>query len=198
MKTRCLSLLKVSRCAVYILSSIFSQGWGSEGARQVVETRLKDLLQSLATKSGGSGTGSGGGGTGGTRGAKPGEIVEHLFAIHACMPRASPRDLSALIDSYKSVYTAKETDLNTQMSHLSAGVDKLRGAAQTVDELSKKAEEQRRLLTQKQKASGSEQRENFTLLPPSLICQPPYPSSPFGRSLLFSVTNKLSPFHRSS
>lgn len=100
--------------------------------RMVAESRLAELL-------------------GGKDASGKGSMAELLFGIFGSIPGASPRDLSALIESYRAVFTGKRDELTKQMQHLGAGVDKLRDASKTVDSLSRDAEEQRRLLVAKQK-----------------------------------------------
>eukprot|EP00753_Platysulcus_tardus_P014516 PLAT4386.4.p1 GENE.PLAT4386.4~~PLAT4386.4.p1 ORF type:complete len:4448 (-),score=2754.09 PLAT4386.4:79-13422(-) len=84
------------------------------------------------------------------------ELLEELVQIHESAVEtfhATPRDFMTLLDNYEKMYGERAGSLQTEMDHLKAGLDKLRDAAETVDELSSNAREKSKELNVKNAAA---------------------------------------------
>ncbi|GBG84147.1 hypothetical protein CBR_g38121 [Chara braunii] len=82
-------------------------------------------------------------------------IGEKMVAIHHSMSahgrtQTTPQQFVAFVEAYKQIFGAKKAEKLLHKQHLQAGLDKLTGAANKVDELSREAAEQRTLLAEKQ------------------------------------------------
>jgi dynein heavy chain 2 len=80
------------------------------------------------------------------------EISALLMQIHlSCVESgATPLHFFQLLDNYKHILSTKVSSQSGESKHLIAGLDKLHEAAELVDKLSKKAQEQKILLKEKQ------------------------------------------------
>ena len=89
------------------------------------------------------------------------DIIRNFLHVHeSCLSSgATPRKYITFLRTYQSVYSSKKAGVLKQQSHLQAGVSKLNEATSLVDELKRKAAEQRALLAQKQAEADNALRE---------------------------------------
>ena len=79
------------------------------------------------------------------------DLARAFLHVHAsCVPGATPRQYMTLLHTYQLVYSSKKQGVLKRQAHLQAGVSKLNEATTLVDELKRKAAEQRAVLAEKQ------------------------------------------------
>lgn len=89
------------------------------------------------------------------------ELVKSFLHIHeSCLSNgATPRRYITFLTTYQAVYSVKKEGVLKRQGHLQAGVSKLNEATALVDELKRKAAEQRTLLAQKQAEADNALKE---------------------------------------
>ncbi len=116
-----------SRCCI-----MWMESWSKDGMSRVPKMLLENTLAEMSDPEG---------------------IIEGLQYLHKSRLQeggAAPRHYITLLQTIGSLYQAKRNNLQQQRSFLGGGLSKLKGAEDTVDELSREATVQQRQLTEKQ------------------------------------------------
>ena len=85
------------------------------------------------------------------------DLARGFLQVHtSCLPDgATPRHYVSLLHTYQDVYSTKKKGILKRQAHLQAGLTKLNEAATLVDQLKRKAAEQKVLLAQKQEEADA-------------------------------------------
>jgi len=110
--------------------------------KEVAASRLKQILQKVST---------------------PDKLLAALIFIHRSR-NAPPRDYVSFVDAYHKIYQQRHTAVSDQSQHLESGLNKLREAAQTVDELKQAAAIQQAELDRKQQEAAADMSQIQTAM----------------------------------
>lgn len=115
---------------------IWSEGWSKEALYTVAKNELKDIESDI--------------------GNSYEQILQSILIVHNSSHQlgTSPQSFTNLITQFKSIYLKTKDASGGQSKHLLAGLQKLSDAEAMVDELSKNAIGQKKLLSQKEQEAN--------------------------------------------
>ena len=91
------------------------------------------------------------------------ELVDLSITLHRSTPKPVQKGFMDLLKTFEQIYVNRVNSQGGQSTHLKAGLRKLKEAEKQVSELKLKAEQQRKLLAEKQKEADELRRQNQQL-----------------------------------